>query len=184
MNLEIFIDCCAFDQLCKNNVDLRTEFPEETVCFKITKAVKGEIEDIPNDNPDKKHVKTYALKIIESSQVEVTSFFGFDEGGRLWSGFDEGQFASQEQVDFLGATKNKLGSPRKSGLPKNAADIDMIAQAFKKIILTAESSIGSGVSKEPHRAKIINIKDYERNSLSLRNFILTELRIDKSNTKT
>lgn len=177
MNLEIFIDNCAFDELYKNNVDLRTEFPEKTVCFKITKAVKGEIEDIPDNKPDKKLVKTYALNIIESEQIKDTSFFGLGDGGRLWSGLDEGEWASKEQSKFLDDTKSKLGSPRKlSGIQNNAADIDMLAQSFGKIVITTEKTIGGSLSTMSlARATVINIKDYGDSGYSLRDFILMKV---------
>jgi hypothetical protein len=179
----IFIDSCAVDVLFDNEVDILAEFPRESYELFLSKGVRHELLDIPDEKP----VKRYAISLINNTGIEEPSFFVLSDinypesGSRYTGGLDEGYFASNEQLEFLDKTKNKLGSSRKSGLAKNETDRDLLALSLESVTLTAESKIG-GMSKiaEDNGSKIVNIKKWRPNEITLRGYVEAAIIADAS----
>ncbi|MGE8297398.1 MAG: hypothetical protein ACN6PH_17840 [Pseudomonas sp.] len=178
--LKIYIDSCAINTLCKHQVNLAEEFPEEIYKIIITKGVRQEIYDIPED----KSVKAYALSLIGEQYINEASFFGFSDlenpenNLRYIGGFDAGSFATDEQLKFLEETQKNLGPPRKSKLRKNETDRDLLALGLGSIIITAENKVGGALKTETEKRGtiIINIAKWPHDEVSLNDYVEFEIK--------
>lgn len=161
----IYIDCCAFDILFDEEINITKEFPDSEYVLKTTKGVVNELEDI---GVNKQPIKDFSLALVNSDKINVDCFFGFSDGlnnYRHIGGFDEGKLASISQNSFLNATKGKLGNKqKKSGIQKHQADRDLLALGLGQIILTAETVLGCTELKqlaENQDTKVINIAEWQ-----------------------
>lgn len=176
--IRVFIDSCAVNVLFDNSIAVLAEFPENLYKIIITRGVRQELLDIPDEKP----VKNYAMALIDNASIEEYSFFGFSDldnsenNSRYIGGFDSGSFASNEQREFLDETEDKLGPKRKSGLAKNETDRDLLALSLKLVTLTAEANIG-GMSHaaEEKGSKIVNIKNWAPSIMSLREYVESKI---------
>lgn len=160
----IYIDCCAFNILFDENVNITVEFPDADYELRTTKGVVKELEDIIINI----HIKEFALALVNSDQIHVDSFFGFSNGQnkyRQFGGFGEGSFIGNSQNNFFKATVDELGSVMKSGMRKHQIDRDLLAHSLGYIVLTAENVLGSGYLKqlaESQYTKVINIIKWQK----------------------
>ncbi|KRW68746.1 hypothetical protein [Stutzerimonas nitrititolerans] len=176
--LKIYIDSCAINILFKHQVNLAVEFPEEIYEIVITKGVRQEIYDIPED----KSVKAYALSLIGEQYINEASFFGFgdiensENNLRYIGGFDAGSFATDEQLKFLEETQKNLGPPRRSKLRKNETDRDLLALGLGSIVITAENKVGGALKTEAEKCGtiIINIAKWPHDEISLNDYVELE----------
>jgi hypothetical protein len=87
-------------------------------------------------------------------------------------GWDEGYWASREELAFIEQQKVKLGGAKKAStrLYKNEADISLAARSFGSVVLTLDKS-GPIADAYAQGGKVIFLIDFDVNGLSLSDFV-------------
>ena len=188
MKTGVFIDSCAWNELCSDNVDLTEVFPYDRYSLHVTREVEIEllaIQPTGKNGTDNRKLKTYIADSIAAHSVQTTSVFGFasvEPDGSLsqvqvYGGFGQGTWQSEadrrwyasDEVKSLVVNKGK----RESGLAKNQADASLAVRSFTSIVLTNEGKEKSGPLRlaVAHGGRVVYLADVKESKLSLKDYI-------------
>jgi hypothetical protein len=176
--ITVFIDSCAWNLLFEHKINLAEEFPFDHIELAMTKEVQSfEIDAIPET---KIELKAFILEQIKIANIREDSFFGFssyddppDHKYRV-GGFDEGRFASIEELALIEKFQFSKTKLMGSALYKDEGDASLAVRAASgSIVLTAENPMKSGPLREAtlEGGKIINIQDFNADQESFRDFV-------------
>jgi len=188
MKLPVTIDCCAWNYLFEQQLDLAIELPKGHFTLMMPREVEIEIDAIPDigkDGNDKRALKTYIANSIASNQIQTTSVFGFasvESDGSLsptqvYGGFDQGTFQSDKDRHFYATNeiKKQLSGkkPRPTRLAANQADAAIAVRSFDSIVLTNECKTKDGPLNfaAKKNGKVLYLSDLDLSKESLANYI-------------
>ncbi|AXK81926.1 hypothetical protein DW352_16170 [Pseudolabrys taiwanensis] len=180
MTIAITIDCNAWNDFFNSGMDLVAELPPGDFSLFMPREIEIEIQAIPDVSKDgcsNRALKDYIYDTIARHSVTTVGYFGFAEAD-CYLGFNQGTFMSDNERNWYATEipKRVLGKKRTgSDLPKNMADTAVAASSFYTVILTADSK--PGPIKDAYKAggKVIYLKDFHAQTLSLRDFIKAQL---------
>src|ERR1700722_2815849 len=100
MPISVYIDNNVWDFLYDRQMDLAAELPREEFCICITREAEFEIPPMPTEK------RAFVEATIARCEIRTDSFFGFAEAGlptgdHRVAGFDQGRFASPEELAFI-----------------------------------------------------------------------------------
>ena len=174
MPISVYIDNNVWDFLFDRRIDLAAELPRDEFCIAITREAEFEIPLIP---PEKAELKAFIEASIERCGIRTDKLFGFyDErfppDEQRVGGFDEGRWASQEEVAFMDQQRTPLPRPkRKTGLYAGEADTSLAARSFQAVVLSLDAKKGPINDAYKQGGKVVFLTDFDRSGLSLRDFI-------------
>ncbi|MCR6631388.1 MAG: hypothetical protein NVV74_15825 [Magnetospirillum sp.] len=144
--ISVYIDNNVWDFLFDRNIDLSVELPREEFCICLTREAEFEIPPMPADK------RAFVEEMVRACGVRTDAYFGFfDETlpshEQRVAGFDQGRFATPEEVAFLAQQRTPIGGKKRpSGLYKNEADASIAARAmarrFASIVLSLDKDRG------------------------------------------
>lgn len=178
MKISVLIDCCAWNYLFNNRVDLAADLPPNEFEIFITPALRIELSSIPDtgvDGDDKRALKAYIESQLRARQPRTLAPFGFavqEKDGSLakfqpYGGFGQGTFESRERRDWLASAEiqrliiNKKKN-KKTGIPKNFTDADLSAYAKDTIVLTADKKNGPLQLAKDAGKKVLYLGDLDQ----------------------
>lgn len=147
MQVPVVFDCCAWDVLFENAVDLGEVLPVAQYRLSMPREVEIEIEAI-SDSGRTGPLKAFIRSALESRQIPTTGTFGFAEANPpgvppVYVGFGQGGFASEEEVAYRArptSIAHVVGKarPAKSGLAENQTDLTLAVTSMSAVVVTAE----------------------------------------------
>jgi len=176
--IRIYIDNNVWDFLFERSIDLSVEFPNHTYCLCMTREAEFEIPPIPDSKAD---LKVFIEDTI--SRCVMTDFlFGFrDERhtaeDQRYGGFDQGRWASEQEIAFFRQQHTKIGSNKKKAtrLYPQEADISLAARSFESIVLTLDAKKGPINTAYQQGGRVIFLKGLDESNLSLRGYVEHEI---------
>ena len=179
MPISVYIDNNVWDFLFERKIDLSLELPRDEFCLCLTREAEFEIATIPPGKVDPQFIE----ETVRKCTIEVRPYFGFyDENHspaeQRVSGFDQGYWASREELAFIDQQKTRLGEVKKpkTGLYTNEADISFAARAFQSAVLTLDNK---GPINDAYKqgGKVVFLNDFDARGLSLKDFIKMHISI-------
>jgi hypothetical protein len=175
MPINVYLDNNVWDFLFSKGIDISTELPNNEFCLCLTREAEFEIPPIPEE---KKALKEFIKRTIDSCLIETRAYFGFfdenhSELEQRVGGLDEGYLASEEEIEFINQQKSRLGHTKKirTGLHKNEADISVAARSLHSIVLTLDRKTGPINDAYKNGWNVVFLNELDNSGLSLRNFI-------------
>jgi hypothetical protein len=145
----------------------------------MTREAEFEIPPIPSEKAD---LKIFIQDTIDKCVIEPHSYFGFydpahSDSEQRAGGFNQGRWASLDEVDFINQQKTRLGTNKKAStkLYKNEADISVAARAIHSVVLTLDKKAGPINDAYKKGGKVVFLNDFDSSGLTLREFILRSL---------
>jgi hypothetical protein len=144
--VRVFLDNNFWDYLADNKVDILYYFPKESYELLITTHGKYEIFQLISE--DKKYVKDFALKSLEST-VREDSIFGFysdlfPKEYQRNSGYGVGRFGDKSEALVRSELFSKYGSSQKRKesqiLFKQEADIELATRSKNSPVVTFDAN--------------------------------------------
>lgn len=177
----LYIDSNIWNFLFENQIDLRSEFP--TSGFSLFLAGEQELENlaIPDNSDLQKQLKDFIYASIEKWDIKTDWYFGFydyqhPEHEQRVRGFDEGRWASSEELSFIEEMKSKMGDKKKkTGLFKNEADIALAARSCNSIVLTLDAKRGPLKSAKERGWSVVHLSGYREFSGRLYEYVVGQL---------
>ncbi|MEP9318169.1 hypothetical protein ABKS89_13590 [Pseudomonas sp. LABIM340] len=170
----VYIDNNVWDFLFARQMDLSVELPADRYCLCMTREAEFEIPPIPEEKADLKQFIQEAIR----SCVRTVPFFGFfDESlptdEQRHGGFDQGRFASLEELDFINQQRTTIGSRKKekTKLYPNEADVSVAARSFESIVLTLDRKKGPINSAYQQGGQIVFLTEFDGSGLSLMEYV-------------
>jgi len=177
--LSIYIDNNVWDFLFERHLDLSVELPKKEFCLCLTREAEFEIPPIPQEKSD---MKRFIDETIKKCTIETRPYFGFGDPAlpateQRVGGFDQGYWASKEEVAFIEQQKTKLGQSKNpmTRLYKNEADIAIAARAIHSIVLTLDKKRGPINEGYKKGGRVVFLNDFDRSGRSLKDFILGKI---------
>jgi len=173
MSTVIFLDNNIWDFLFERKLDLATELPCPDYRLCLTREAEFEIEPIENES-----LKAFIQRAIRDCGIETHSYFGFyDESHppneQRVGGFNQGYWASKEEIAFIHQQRGRLGSEKKQStrLYKNEADIGLAARSFHYIVLSLDDKPGPISDAHKQGGHVVFLTDFDQSGMSLSEFI-------------
>lgn len=151
MRIPVVIDGCAWNVLFTYSVDIGAELPADRFSLSMPREVDIEIAAI-EDTEEKAPLKAFISASFAVRQPEVTWVFGFAEAQppgtpQIYGGFDQGAFASAEELAYRArpeVVRHVKGKPLrpKTGLTKNQADVSLAVSSLSAVVITADKKNG------------------------------------------
>ncbi|NEI70414.1 hypothetical protein GR212_12600 [Rhizobium lusitanum] len=146
--ITVYLDNNVWDYLFANDIDLSLELPEPEFSICITREGEIEILTMPDEKRD------FTNRTIVERNISVDTYFGFAEanfgiGDQRVAGFNQGRFASPEEIEFSDDQKSRIrltNRPRQR-LLKNEGDVALAARSMRWVVLTNEGPLKSGPLK-------------------------------------
>lgn len=169
----IFLDNNVWDFLFERKLDLATELPRPDYRLYLTR--EGEFEIAPIEKPG---LKDFIERAVRDCGIETHSYFGFYEEShppneQRVGGFNQGYWASKEEIAFIHQQKARLGSEKKptTRLYKNEADIALAARSFDSIVLSLDNKPGPISDAYKQEGHVVFLTDFDKSGMSLSEFI-------------
>jgi hypothetical protein len=185
MEIPVFIDSCAWNELFKRSVKLEEELPETAFSLHLTREVAIEIGAM-RTKPEKQELLAYVDRSISNSGIRTRGTFGFHTSepdgtpskAQVYVGFNQGNFQSKHDRGWYARDEVKKltlhkGKREKTGLGKNQTDASLAVRSFHSVILTAEAPNKSGPLRLAHSegGRIIYFSEIDQSGLSLGEYI-------------
>lgn len=179
MKTSVYIDNNVWDFLFARKIDLSAELPNSEFCLCMTREAEFEIPPIPEEKAD---LKKFIENTIQKCVIEPHSYFGFYDPShsaeeQRVGGFNEGEWASAEEVAFMEQQKTRLGAVKKQStkLYKNEADISIAARAAHSVVITLDKKTGPINDAYKQGGKVVFLNDFDSSGLTLKEFILNSI---------
>lgn len=179
MTISVYIDNNVWDFLYSRKIDLSVELPRTEFCLCMTREAEFEIPPIPIE---KAGLKKFIQDTINKCVIEPHSYFGFydpahSDSEQRVGGFNQGRFASLDEVAFIEQQKTRLGTTKKAltKLYKNEADISVAARAIHSVVLTLDKKVGPINDAYKQGGNVVFLNDFDSSGLTLKEFILHSL---------
>jgi hypothetical protein len=173
MAISVYIDNNVWDFLFERKFDLAIELPRHEYCLFLTREAEFEIPPI-----QQAELKAFIEKTIKDCGIETRSFFGFSDprhppDEQRVGGFDEGYWASREELAFIEQQQVRMGSVKKqtTRLYYNEADISLAARSFHSVVLSLDKKKGPLKDAYEQGGKVIFLTDFANSRMSLSDFI-------------
>lgn len=164
MQIPVVIDGCAWNVLFNYSVDIGAELPADRFSLFMPREVEIELAAI-EDTEDKAPLKAFIAASFAVQEPEVTCTFGFAEAQppgapQIYGGFDQGTFASEEELSYRArpdVARHVEGKPTrpKTGLTKNQADVSLAVSSLTAVVITADKKNGPLPSAADHGGMVV-----------------------------
>lgn len=178
MAISVYIDNNIWDFLFERKLNLAVELPRDEFCICITREAEFEIPPIPLE---KAELKSFIDDTIAKCGIRTDWIFGFNDDSlsqseQRFAGFDQGRWASQDEIDFMVQQRTPLTvrttkKNRKTGLYKDEADIALAARSFHSIVLSLDAKRGPINDAYTQGGKVVFLTDFDQSCVSLSDFI-------------
>lgn len=176
--IAVTLDNNVWNFLFHGKIDLMAELPKDRFAISIAREVEIETLAIP-DSEEKKALKDYIARTIDSRGISTIRFFGFANEGpgpERRGSFDHAVWASDVQVEFYAAIHQRFlerKGLKNSELFDNEADAAVASHSFSSIVLTCERPNKAGPLRfaSENGGAILYLRNYEQSSLGLREII-------------
>jgi len=180
--INVYIDNNIWDFLLARRIDLAVALPSDKFCLYLTREAEFEVRAIPTVLRGKAELKAFIEATIAKCDIRTDTLFGFNDDSlppdeQRVGGFDEGRWASSEEMDFMVQQRPALKTAKKrpTKLHPGEADISLAARAFHSVVLSLDDKPGPLRDASRQGGKVFFLTGFDDSGLSLSNFILKEL---------
>ncbi len=180
--INVYIDNNIWDFLLARRIDLAVALPSDKFCLYLTREAEFEVRAIPTVLRGKAELKAFIEETIAKCGIRTDTLFGFNDDSlppdeQRVGGFDEGRWASSEEMDFMVQQRPALKTAKKrpTKLHPGEADISLAARAFHSVVLSLDDKPGPLRDASGQGGKVVFLTRFDDTGLSLSDFILKEL---------
>lgn len=165
--INVFIDSNVWNFLFDQQIDLAVALPSNKFRLYIPREVELEVGAIVR--PEKAELKAFIEATIAKCSIQTDRLFGFYNdslapGEQRVGGFDEGRWASPEELAFIARYTAALKTKKRPTTPlyPKEADILLAARASHSVVLSFDDKSGPIRDAYQQGGMVVFLTDFEK----------------------